>query len=167
MKKIITMMALAILTTSAVNAQTPDFVIDYNTTCDADLEIRVFAIDRMSQTPVGGFSDWVPLTNLASGSSWYYADFSWTTGDPGTPSGTNDWVFGGIDVRNCNSASSGSTGPHCNSGNLDGVSLDGSLNNDCFMYSGNCGSCSSGAELNCSYDHAAPGYMAHALFADF
>ncbi len=152
MKKILTMMAAAILFTISANAQPPELEIDYSSTvCSNDFEIRVIGIEQgPPHGAVGGWSDWVPLTTVASGNSWVYADFSWSSNDPGTPSSTNDWIFDGVEIRNCNTPSTGTTGPHCGDGNLDGIMLSFHTGGaGCFMYSSNCTDCSSGAELNC------------------
>lgn len=159
MKKMFLVVAICCLAINAATAQfDPDIEFDNNTSCLSDMEIKVYTVFSGTSTQ-NGESGWV--TPPASG-TWDYTDVTnfagWVT-DPGTPSMLNNWHFYKIDVRNCNSPSSGSTGPNCGSGNLDGVTLDMTNHSDCFEYSGNCTTCSSGQEIGCASDF--PGEHAH------
>lgn len=145
MKKLITVMATAILFTTATYAQ-PDITIDFGASaCAADLEMRVYTFITGG---VNGKSDWMPVPT--SSTNYTYTDFSWDT-DPGNPAVPNNWEFYEIEVRNCHPRSTGTTGPDCSRGNLNGVTV-GSLGTDCFMYSDDCSACNTGQEISVNFN---------------
>ena len=151
MKKILTMMAAAILFTISANAQPPEYDIDPNgTTCADDLEIKIYTYDQGSST-INGETVW--FTVPSSHTQYSYSDLStigWVT-DPGAfVTLVNEWEFHKIEVRNCNTPGiSGTTGTNCMSKNLDGVTLEnGGTLVDCFRYSSNCTICNSGQEID-------------------
>lgn len=146
-------MAAAIFFTISASAQysQPELEIDHSATvCSNDLEIRVKAAEQAPpHNTRGGWSDWISLSALSSTS--YYADFNWSSNDPGTPNGTsNDWIFDGVEIRNCNTPGTGTTGPSCTDGNQDGIMLSHATGGaGCCMYTSSCTDCNSGDELEC------------------
>lgn len=133
-------------------AQPPNPVVDVDpsgTSCVNDLEMKLI-LEQNTFNQVGE-TVWFPVPTSSTTIDWSWLDnFGYWSTDPG-PNQTNyDWAFFTAYIRNCNTPSTGTTGPNCSSGNLDGVTLAAfGVNQDCFEYSSNCG-CSSGQEIQCN-----------------
>jgi len=151
MKKIILIAAISCLFANLSYAQPePEVVVDLTaTSCGADLEMRLTVLEQNTFIQ-RGITIWFPIP-AATTINWFYLwnNSYWVT-DPDPYLTSFDWAFFTIEIRNCNTPGTGTTGPNCGSGLLDGVTLACfGVNNNCFEYSSTCG-CSSGQEIQCN-----------------
>lgn len=167
MKKLI-LLLLSMTTIFVANAQNPSFQIHNNVgagpgagTCTGDLYVVVYAVDYNTScsTTVGKSN---PIALPASGTTSLVMDYSYITSnggwstDPGAyASGTNEWAFDMVEVKNCGSVSTATTS--CGTGNGNAVTLNACNQNDCFKYTTSCTNCSVGQEIDCSFTAAGPG----------
>lgn len=158
MKKFI-MMAAAILFTISASAQyMPQIQFGYNgpNGCQPDFEVKLYCNDVGTGINVGE-TEWFAAPN--SGMQYDYSDISilqtWSN-DPGAASATNDWEFYAVDIRvlpSCGTVGTGTVGPPCGSGNLNGCSVDPINSSSCFEYdvSSSCTTCPNMLQIDCTF----------------